>query len=72
MKILNKIKKIFKKKEQSKVLYYSKPKKVVKKRKHIKISLEFLKHFEFLRKRYIPYLFILFTFFIIITIVLIL
>lgn len=66
-----KIKKFFKKKDQTKVLYNVKPKKASKKRKHIKISFEFLRHFELLKRKNIPYFLICLAFLVIISITLI-
>jgi hypothetical protein len=68
-----KIKKFFSfKKKKSNIILNKKPKKgFEKKRKHFKISFEFLKHLKFLKRNYIPYFLICAFIFVAIIIILI-
>jgi hypothetical protein len=57
---LKKIKNFFfKKKKNKNIIFNKKPKEgFAKKRKNLKINFEFLKHFKFLKRKYVPYFFI--------------
>ncbi|MDR1987688.1 MAG: hypothetical protein LBQ24_02800 [Candidatus Peribacteria bacterium] len=74
MKIFKKIKTFFSKKEKDKKnLFLTKDPKssLVKKRKHLKVNFDFLRHLEFFKRKYIPYFLIFSIIFAIIVAILI-